>query len=167
MQLFERYALDVTANAALAETQRHPGLEFRQYPWVDIWMSLQVVVEAVRPCLHQLPEPGRAAGIVRLQYLRVDEQPLPKILPDRLLPLAFSKPPEAGEVVGLHAVEVVFGLRIDHTEHGIGIGLALYVRDTPIIARNRDSIRRPGRVRHHQCKGCGESDPFQHVQTYE
>jgi len=44
-----------------------------------------------------------------------------------------------------------------------GIGLAFDVRDAPVIARNGDPGRCPGRIRDHQCEACGESDAYQHV----
>ena len=36
--------------------------------------------------------------------------------------------------VGFDPVEIVFGLGIDHAEHGVGVGLALDVRNAEIIA---------------------------------
>src|SRR5205814_575298 len=37
-------------------------------------------------------------------------------------------------VVGLHAVEIVFGLRIDHAEHGISVGFTFDVGNAPVVA---------------------------------
>ena len=45
------------------------------------------------------------------------------------------------EVVGLDAVEVVLGLRVDHAEHRVGVGLAVDVRDAPVVADDGDALR--------------------------
>ena len=38
--------------------------------------------------------------------------------------------------VGLDAIEIVLGLRVDHPEHGIGVGMPVHMRDSPIIAHD-------------------------------
>ena len=38
-------------------------------------------------------------------------------------------------------MEVVFGLCVDHAKHGIGVGLAINMRDAPVIADNLDVSR--------------------------
>lgn len=82
---------------------------------------------------------------MRLQFRGIQEQALPQILPERALALCLGQPPEVGEIVGLHAVEIVFGLRVDRAEHGIGVGLTLDVRDAPVITRDRH-LRRRGNI---------------------
>src|SRR5439155_926222 len=45
-------------------------------------------------------------------------------------------PPHRVDVVGFHAIEVVLGLRVSHSEHGIRVPLPINVRDAPVIANN-------------------------------
>ena len=91
----------------------------------------EVIVQPVRPGLHQLAQPGRALRVIPLQHLGIDEQPLAQVLPDRTLALGLGEAAEADQIVGLDPVEVVLGLGIDHPEHRIGVGLAHHMRRCP------------------------------------
>jgi hypothetical protein len=46
-------------------------------------MRGEIEVETVRPRVHQRDEPARAARVLRLQRVGVDEQPHAQVLPDR------------------------------------------------------------------------------------
>ncbi len=71
----------------------------------------------------------------------IEVEPLAQVLPDRLLALGLGQPPERDEIIGLNAVEVVFGLGIDHSEHRIGIGWPMDMRDAPIVANDCRALR--------------------------
>ena len=45
------------------------------------------------------------------------------------------------EIVRLDAIEVVLGLRVDHAEDRVRVGLAVDVRDAPVVAHDRDVLR--------------------------
>src|SRR5437879_3857169 len=76
LQLCERHAFDIAADAALRKAQGHPRFEVCQYARMHVWMRGKIVVQAARPRLHQLLQPDGAAGIVGSQRLGIDEQPL-------------------------------------------------------------------------------------------
>ena len=62
-------------------------------------------------------------------------------LPDGGLAFGFGGAAQSGEVVPLHAVEVVLALGVDHAEDGIGVGMAVDVSDAPIVADDGDASR--------------------------
>ena len=142
-ELAEVHPFDVAADAALGEAQRHPGFEVRDHLGLHARMGVQVVVEAVGEPVHECPEPRRAGRVLGLQRVGVDEQPLPQIAPDLRLPVGLRVPPERVQIVGLHPVEVVLGLRVLHAEHGLGIGVAVNVGNAPIVAGDRHRRRLP------------------------
>ena len=145
LQPRERRALDVAADAALAERQRHPRLEAGQHLWLHRRMIGEVAVQPIRPRVHQRPQPGRAARVIRLQHDGIDEQPLAQVLPHRRLALRLGTAAKCGQVVDLDPVEVVLSLGIDHPEHRVGIAAAMDMRDAPVVAGHRDArrLRRP------------------------
>jgi hypothetical protein len=71
-QLAELYPLDVAADAALAEGQRHPRFEMGDHLWGHMGVDRQVIVQPVRPGLHQAPQPPWAVLVAALQVLRID-----------------------------------------------------------------------------------------------
>ena len=121
-------------------------------------MGRKIIIQAIGPGLHQLLEPGRAAGIVGLQPGRIDEQALAQILPDRLLALGFGKAAQVDQIIGLDPVEVVFGLGIDHAEHGVGVGRAMDMGDAPLVAGDGDLGRRERGRRLGKGRAGGKSD---------
>ena len=145
-ELLEVGALDVAADAALGEGQRHPGLEAGQHARPDLGMGGEVEIEAGRPGVHQPPQPGGRAAIIGPELGRVDPQPLAQILPERALALGFGEPAESGQIIGLDPVEVVLGLGIDRAEHRVGVGRPADMGDAPIVAGDRDPrrLRPPG-----------------------
>ncbi len=134
LQLGQRHPLDIAPDAALAEAQRHPGLEVADHPGLHLRMGGQVVVQPVGPAVHQRLQEGRARRISGLQVGRIDEQFLAQIRPDRGFALRLGGAAQRGQVVGLHPVEVVLGLGIDHPEHGLCVGLAVHMGDAPVVA---------------------------------
>ena len=120
-------------------------------------MRREVVVQPVRPGVHQLAQPRRAARVERLQLLGIDEQPLAQVLPDRALALGLCEAAEADQIVALDAVEVVLGLGVDHPEDGVGIGLAHHVRNAPVVPRDRHvrGLREPACVLRRVWRGSG------------
>ena len=129
-----RHALDVAADAALAEAERHPWLEPGDHPRLHVRMRGQVIVQAVGPAGHQRLEPGRRLVVLRFQVHRVDEQLHPQVAVDLLLPFGLGQPPHRVDEVGLDAVEVVLGLGVHQPEDGVGVGLGRDVRDAPVVA---------------------------------
>src|SRR2546425_1700405 len=59
------------------------------------------------------------------------------------LPISFGlgQPPHRVDVVRLDAIEIVLGLRVNHAEDGISVGLAVDVRNAPVVTDNRDRPR--------------------------
>ena len=51
------------------------------------------------------------------------------------------------DVVALHAGEIVLGLRVDHAEDGVGVGLAVDVRDAEVVADDRHACGAGGEAR--------------------
>ena len=141
LELVQVHALDVAADAPFAEGQRHPRLEVRDDPRLHLRMRGEVEVQSVGPRVHQRLQPRRALLVLRLHVGGVDEDLHPQILVDRRLPFRFREAPHRVQVVRLDAVEVVFGLRVDHAEHGVGVGLAGDVRDAPVVADDGDVLR--------------------------
>ena len=119
--------------------QRHPWLEMLDHARLHLGMLVQVVVESVGKRIHQFLQPPRTVGILFFQNFRIDEQPHPQILVDFGLALGFRQPPHGIDVVGLHAIEVVLGLRVFHAEHGVGVSFAIDVRYAPIVANDGDA----------------------------
>jgi hypothetical protein len=74
-----------------------------------------------------------------LQVCRIDEQPLAKIGPDRVLAVCFGATPERGQVIRLDPREIVLGLCVDQPEHRIRVGSPTDMRDPPVVARDRDA----------------------------
>ena len=103
------------------------------------WVSRQVEINAVGPGVHELAQPFRAGRVVALQDFGIDEEALAEILPESGFAFSFRGTAERGQVVHLHAVEVVLALRVDHAEDRIGIGLAVNVGDSPIVANDGDA----------------------------
>ena len=99
-------------------------------------MRGQVVIEAIGEAVHQRLQPRRTLGVLRLHVERVDEELHTQVAPERALPFHFRGTPHRRDVIGLHAIEVILGLRIHHTEHGVGVGFAVHVRDAVLIAHD-------------------------------
>ena len=81
--------------------------------------------------------------MIGLQRVGLDEQLHAQVAPDRRLALRLGEPALCVDEIGLDTVEVVFGLSIDHAEHGIGIRLALHMGNAKSVAGDAD----PGRLR--------------------
>jgi hypothetical protein len=94
----------------------------------------EVVVEPVRPRVHERAQPRRARRVQRRQLRRVDEQPLPQVGPHRALAVHLRQAAERAHVVALDAREVVLGLGVHEPEHRVGVGLAVDVRHAPRVA---------------------------------
>src|ERR1700688_2529786 len=131
-KIAQRYALDVAADTAFAEAQDHPRLETSDDARRDRWMQCQVIVETIGPGLHQLFEHDRRVGIARLEIDWIDEQFLTQVAVDRALALGLGQAPQSVQVVGLDALEIVLGLRVDQAEYRFGISGGADVGDSPI-----------------------------------
>ena len=104
-------------------------------------MLVQVVVQPVRPCVHERLEPGRARRVSPLHLGGVDEEAGAQVAVDRAFALGLRQAADRGQVVRLDAVEVVLGLRVDDAEYGIGVGAAVHVGDAPVVAGDRHGLR--------------------------
>ena len=71
-ELLKIGALDVAADAAFGEGERHPGLEAGEDARADLRMGREIVVQAGRPGVHQRAQPGGAAAIIGLELDRID-----------------------------------------------------------------------------------------------
>src|SRR5207302_1163287 len=141
LELDETHPLDVAANAPFAEAERHPRLELRDDARLHLGMVVQIEVQAVRPAVHQRLEPLWAGRVLRLQAIGIDEQLHTQVAIDLSLSLGFGKPAHRVDVVRLDAIEVVLGLRVHEAENGVGVTLAVNVRDAPGVASDRDVPR--------------------------
>ncbi len=139
-QLSQVHALDVAANAAFAETQRHPRLELRDHARLHVRMRGEIEVEAVRPSIHQGLQPRLGLRVLRLHVRGIDEQLHPQVAPDLGFPFRFGEPALRVDEIGLDAVEVVFRLRVHQAEHHVGVGLGVDVRHAPVVADDRDAL---------------------------
>ena len=90
LQLSQGNAAYIAADGTFRKTQRHPWLEPRQHLGLHVWMVGQILIETCGPSLHQLFEPRRTLGIVGLQFIRIDPQPLTQVLPQRLFAFSLS-----------------------------------------------------------------------------
>ena len=135
--------LDIAADAAFGEGECHPRLEAGDRLRPHLGMGGEIVIEAIRPGIHQPLQPVGAGGVSRLEVCRIHVEAGAQVGPDRLLALGLGGAAERGQIVGLDPIEVVFGLGVDHAEHGIGIGPAADMRDAPVVARDRHPLRLP------------------------
>ena len=60
---------------------------------------------------------------------------------DRLLAFGFRQPSHRVEVIGLHAIKIVFRFGIDHAKHGVSVALPMDVGNPPIVADNGGVLR--------------------------
>jgi hypothetical protein len=73
-----------------------------------------------------------------LQRFGIDEKLHAQITPYRGLAFGFRQPPHRVDIVRLYPVEIVFGLSVNRAEDSVGVGLAVNVRDAPVIADDRN-----------------------------
>ena len=170
LELAQVHALDVAADAALAEGERHPRLEAGDHARLHLGARRQVVVEAAGPRVHQGLQPLRRLRVLRLHVGGVDEQLHPQVTVDLSLALGLGQPALRVEEVGLHPVEVVLGLGVHQPEHRVGVGLAGDVRDAPVVADDGDAggallpgghlgrKRFGGRLRRARCGGNSQGE---------
>jgi hypothetical protein len=129
-----------TGGRSGAEAQRHPRFELLDDPRLHVGMRRQVEVEAVGPRIHQGLEPLRALAVLHLHVGGVDEELHAEVAIDLLFAFRFGQPALRIDEVGLDAIEVVFGLRVHEAKHHVRIGLAVDMRDAPVVANNRDAL---------------------------
>src|SRR5215469_6556225 len=132
---------DVAANAALGEGKSHPGLEVLDHPWFYFRVLQKVVVEAVGESVHKLLQPGGALRVLFLQRVGLDEKLHAQVLIDFRLAICLSQSAHGIDVVGLDAIEIVFGLGINRAEYRIRIRFSVNVGDAPIVADDSDASR--------------------------
>ena len=131
---------DVATDAAFGERERHPRLELREQLRLHLRVRGQIVIQPIGEAVHQRLQPHRALGVLRLHVERVDEQLHAQVAPERALAFHFRRAAHRGDVVRLHAIEVVLGLRIHHAKHGIGIRFAIDVGNAVLVAHDRDAV---------------------------
>src|SRR5262245_12446608 len=102
-------------------------------------MFQKVVVEAVGEGVHELLQPWWARCVLFPQRVGLNEKLHAQILVDFGLALRLSQPTHRVDVVGLDAIEIVFGLGIHRAEYRICIRLSVNVGDAPIVADNGDA----------------------------
>ena len=134
-------ALDVAADAAFAEAERHPRLEARDDARLHLRMLVQVVVQGVRPGLHERLEPRRARRVSPLHLGGVDVEAGAQVAVERAFAFGLREAADRGQVVRLDAVEVVLGLRVDDAEYGVRVGAAVHVGNAPVVAGDRHGLR--------------------------
>ena len=104
-------------------------------------MLIKEEVQPVRPRIHQGFEPRRTARVLCPQRVGIDEQLHAEVLIDRRFAFGLGQPPHRVDVVRLDAIEIVLGLRVDHAEDGVSVGLAVDVGNAPVVTDNRDRAR--------------------------
>ena len=130
----QRDLLDVTADRAFEEVHRHPRLETGQQGRFDVRVRGQVEIEAVGKRIAQGLQPPGRGRVRRPRLVDGHVQPRTHVAVDRRLAIDLRQAPGGPDVVAFDAREVVFGLRVQHAEHGIGIGLAVHVRHPEVVA---------------------------------
>ena len=98
----------------------------------------EIKIEPVGKGVHERPEPRRAGGVLLLQLDGVYEELHAQILVEGAFALGLRQAAHGVDVVGLDAVEVVFGLGVLHAEDRVGIGFSVDVRDAPVVADDAD-----------------------------
>ena len=140
LELVERHALDIATDAPLAERECHPGFETRDDSGRHLRVRVQVVIEPVRPRIHQVAQPLRARVVLSPHVHGIDEQLHAQVPPDLCFSLGLGQATLRVEEIHLDPVEVVFGLSVDHAEHGVRVGLAVDVWDAPVVSDDRDAL---------------------------
>src|SRR5262249_11188967 len=140
-ELVERDAFDVAADAAFGKRKRHPRLETLEDARLHFRMRLKKIIEPIGPRVHQMLEPIGARGVFRTHVFGRDEEAHTQVAPDLLLTVGLRKAPLRQQIVLFDAIEVVFRLRVDETEYRIRVALAVYMRNAPIVAHDRDALR--------------------------
>src|ERR1700752_4612064 len=102
-------------------------------------MLVEVEVQPVSEGVHQGLEPRWAGIVLGLQDFGIDEQLHPKIKINLRLALSLGETAHGIDVVCFYAVEVVFCLSVLRPKNSIGVGFAVYVSDTPVVADDRDT----------------------------
>src|ERR1700693_1987201 len=82
LQRTELHALDVAADAALAEAQGHPRFEAMEDARAHLRMTLQEEIQTVGPGQHQLLQPRGTAGVLLPEVFGPNEQPHAQVLDD-------------------------------------------------------------------------------------
>ncbi len=134
----EVHPFDVSPDAALAEGQRHPGFEVREHPRGDFGMSSQVVVQPVRPRVHQALEPRWSRIVLASDIVGRNKQLHAQIAPDLIFALGLGEATHSIQKVHLDAIEVILGLCVDHAEDGVGVGRAMDVGNALVVSNDRN-----------------------------
>ncbi len=135
------HALDVAADAALAEGEGHPRLEALERGGPHLRMGVQEVVEPVGPGVHEGLQEVRALRVERLHLLGVDEELHAQVPEDRGLALGLGEPALGEEEVALDAGEVVLGLGVEQAEDRVGVRRRRHVRDAPVVPDDGHAAR--------------------------
>ena len=138
LQICQIHFLDIAADAAFGEAQRHPRLEAFDDSGLRFGVLGQVEVQPVGKGIHELLQPRGTGGVLLLQLHRVDEELHAQILVNERLALRLRQTPHGVEVVGFDAIEIVLGLGVLHSEDRVGVGLAVDMRDAPVVADDGD-----------------------------
>jgi hypothetical protein len=138
-KLVEVHGFDIAADAAFGEAQRHPRLESPDDARLHLGVLVEVEIQAIGKCVHELAQPRGAGRVVLLHLRRVDEELHAQVLVDFRLAFGFGEAPHGVDVVRLDAIEVVFGLRVLHAEDRVGVGFSVDVRNAPIVPDDGDS----------------------------
>src|SRR6476469_1767847 len=90
--------LDVAADAAFGEAERHPRLEMLQHLGMYLRVGREEVVEAVCPSIHQRLHLRWALRVIGLKLRLADVEPGAQVLPDRLFAVGLRRAAERGQV---------------------------------------------------------------------
>ena len=93
---------------------------------------------------------------MRLQDDGVDEELHAKVVIDFGFAFGFGEAAHGVDVVGLDAIEVVFGLGVFHAEDGVGVGFSVDVGDAPVVANDGDVKRLSLQTRFLRLRRCAE-----------
>ena len=139
-------------------------------PRFHIGMLIKEEVQSVGPRVHQRFQPGRTARVLRAERVGTDEKLHAKVLIDRRFAFGLRQPPHRVDVVRLDSIEIVLGLRVDHAEDGVGVGLAEDMGNAPIVADDGDGARLAlpagERRRRGPGAGCGSQKKKKSAETF-
>lgn len=99
-------------------------------------MGGEKVIQSISPGIHQPSHCNGASLVIGLELALADVEPGAKIVPDRFLAVGLGRTAKVCEIIRLDAREIVFGLSIDHSKDGVGVGLSVDMSDAPGIARD-------------------------------
>jgi hypothetical protein len=104
-------------------------------------MFIEIEIQSIGEGVHKGFQPRGARGILRLHIFGINEELHAQVLINFGFAFGLGESAHRIDVICLDAIEVVLGLRVLHTEDGVGIGFSVNVGEAPIVTDNGDLLR--------------------------